>query len=56
MLNSDAIAFAEYERYLFYGRSLLKVSHTWGSPRSSPRLNQPTRCDELPWVKASGTT
>ena len=34
----------------------LNVSHARTCPLSRPRLNQRTRCSELPWVKASGTT
>lgn len=40
------------------GQSVLaeKVSHAEGSPVVRPRLNQLTRCAELPWVKLSGVT
>ena len=34
----------------------VNVSHWPGSPVSIPRLNQRTRCAELPWVNESGTT
>src|SRR5262245_66493139 len=36
--------------------SALNVSQSWRSLASMPFLNQRTRCSELPWVKASGTT
>ena len=39
-----------------YSCSALKVSQACRSPDANPCRNQRTRCAELPWVKASGTT
>lgn len=37
-------------------RDGVNVSQAFKSPVSRPRLNQRTRCSELPWVKLSGAT
>jgi hypothetical protein len=39
-----------------WNRSALNVSQDCTSPDCSPSWNQCTRCSELPWVNASGTT